>query len=443
MDEADINVILGSLLGVADPFSKTVISAYKPNVTHNTNVTKISSQKFSMNTLETCADFLNIQVKGDNDIALFSNKPTIADRIILAIEALFPALCDGCDSYYNNEFDKEDDDIPYHCYACFQGSHNCSQIKDKLIETKDYPVGFVWLCHGCKAKINPMKPPKRSRSTSINQTPSVPGTPPVSVDTPKLDRPPFKNEVLQKRLAGLDQKKDPNPKEGENNEGADKNTQKVCPRYKARRCPHGRDGQTEIEGKPCPFSHPKICRRYSSYGTHPRYGCRRGKDCFYYHPRLCRNSTQNKHCAVEGCTFTHLKGTMRGLEIREVPKEPEMLSTQIRGHTTDRRREEGTRPYRPVAASNSPSSSNTDNNNFLQLMGLVNTMQETFRQEIASLKSSLSNISLASQSNPADQSKVHSQFLPAQVPMFPSQVGSLMPNWMPAPSQTNFQPHCY
>ena len=67
-----------------------VISEYSPRVAHSTNLSKMSAAKFSLPSLECCADFLGIRLKNLDDSKLFSSKAALADRVILAIEALFP-----------------------------------------------------------------------------------------------------------------------------------------------------------------------------------------------------------------------------------------------------------------------------------------------------------------------------------------------------------------
>ena len=90
------NIIIGNLLSVADLTSKTVILS--------TIVTKFLLPKFELSTLEQCVYFINIAVivKDSEHNALFSNKATLADRIILEIYELFPARRENSDSMYTN-----------------------------------------------------------------------------------------------------------------------------------------------------------------------------------------------------------------------------------------------------------------------------------------------------------------------------------------------------
>ena len=166
MNNADIitnDIIIGKLSSVADAISKTVISAYNDKVAHATNVSKMSASKFNLAALERCAEFLNVKIVDSAGNALFSNKNALANRIILAIKALFPSHCDDCQAAYHNEFDSEEP-IPFKCFVCFRGSHNCSQITDKAVNAENLTTGHVWICNKCKLTFNPVKPPKKVRN---------------------------------------------------------------------------------------------------------------------------------------------------------------------------------------------------------------------------------------------------------------------------------------
>ena len=125
---------------------------------------------------------------------------------------------------------------PFLCFSCFQGSHNCSQISEKLRYTANVPLGFVWLCHGCKAKINPVNPPKRTRTASVSHTPSGANTPKQNTQPPLL-----KEDDLQQRLSNIDRGGEEQTEHTNANGRGD--STKVCPRYKTRNCPHGNDGK--------------------------------------------------------------------------------------------------------------------------------------------------------------------------------------------------------
>ena len=48
----------------------------------------------------------------------------------------------------------------------------------------------------------------------------------------------------------------------------------VCNKLKHGSCPHGISGKTEHRGKVCDFLHPKLCKKYTRYGSGGRYGCK-------------------------------------------------------------------------------------------------------------------------------------------------------------------------
>jgi len=424
-DAKAVDVVIGKLLTVADVISKTVISEYSPRVAHSTNLSKMSAAKFSLPSLECCADFLGIRLKNQDDSKLFSSKAALADRVILAIEALFPQVCEECESNYTIVFDSEETP-PLTCFSCFQGSHDCSQIREKLsVPSTNRPLGFVWLCHGCKVKINPFKPAKRSRTVSVSN--SISNSVSINVshnasaaNTPKHNIPAtvITEADLQQRLSVTN-----TDREAEDQTGGT-NPVKVCPRYiRTRDCPHGKYGKDLVEGEPCPLRHPKLCHKYCGNGTNSKFGCKKGKNCEFFHPRLCRDSLKHKHCPAEDCTFAHLRGTLRG------PDRPRRPSSRERPRRYRDRSSSRSRPAenraaghanrRPRANSRAaalgteenraandlhvrrPSSSSIDNNaHFLQIMGLVTAMQEDFRKEIAEMKSSLSNLSLAPSAPP-------------------------------------------
>ena len=98
------------------------------------------------------------------------------------------------------------------------------------------------------------------------------------------------------------QKNDDAHKESEN---------QICPLYLEAKCPHG------LRGRNCGLEHPRRCRRYCSFGTEYRTGCRRGKNCWFWHPKICLNSAKLKICLNQSCKDVHLKGTQR----RQVPKD--------------------------------------------------------------------------------------------------------------------------
>ena len=137
----------------ADTVTQNVISTYDFSVSHNTNVTKISSSKFGPDDLETCGKFLGLTTRDDNDKKIFTNKPTIADRIVIKIESYFTSVCQECNEQYRAPFEEDSILVPrLRCYMCFQPSHICEKIL-KFLQSPDQadvlPSGTAWLCRRC------------------------------------------------------------------------------------------------------------------------------------------------------------------------------------------------------------------------------------------------------------------------------------------------------
>ena len=76
---------------IGDPASKLVISAYSHVARHSINVKALASSKFKSEQLELCADFLRLQTRDENNQAIYTNKATLADRIVTKIESHFPS----------------------------------------------------------------------------------------------------------------------------------------------------------------------------------------------------------------------------------------------------------------------------------------------------------------------------------------------------------------
>lgn len=515
--EAERKLTFGKLLMVSDEISRTVLTVfdYRPSVKRVANTKKMTSSKFTIEILETCAKFLNIPVQDEHDVALYSNKDPLATRIVDGIEALFPSHCAACKTDYSTEFDrevkddKEDADQSdvidtLSCYRCFQESHTCDQQNDalkalkELGKTSPLPTGMVWLCHECTAELNPIIPPKRKRLNTAGGTQSVPGTPnpgtPTNGRTNEQDNvnkvAPDKNLLdkseLSKALREAADKSSGLERESKQTQRLSYNTvtsTKVCPKYLTRNCPHGRSGTIEVDGDMCQFVHPKLCRRYCEDGNDRRYGCTRRR-CLYYHPKLCWNSTERRHCPDESCPFTHLRGTTRDSQDptqreRARPREERNgygnrcdNDAATRPRNTYSRHDGPTRRRKDTVTQESGEDRQKDNQterrtapqlvtheaaqenkgmshaDFLQLMGLVTSMQgefkrvattqDEFRKEMANIKLNLNNVSLATQ-RPSAEHMISSQYMPQAPPML-NLTSYPMPSSQPGPGA---QQYCY
>ena len=295
--EASIGEILRLADEPSDNNSKEIISAYKQDVNHNTNVANISSSKIKLEKLENCATFLNIAIINQTtNKKIFSNKSLLADRIVLRIESLFPQKCKECEQDYCCSLDS---DILFECFLCTQLSHNCESIKIKYaaMKNENLPLGMVWLCHGCHEKNNhfqqviskrvvtsPSPPPPLAESSAPLPPPSSSPPPPLTESSP-----PPTAQVIDRTTAPL----------------------KICPEYIYGKCKHGINGNKMVEGQKCKFSHPKRCIKYCKFGSSSHLGCNFGSSCRWFHPILCKYSVMYGNCSNQNCTYVHLTNTQR------------------------------------------------------------------------------------------------------------------------------------
>jgi hypothetical protein len=348
--DISIRTAIGNLLLKANnELVKKVITAFDPSASRSVATKVLSS--FNLNMLEPCAEFLNIDL-ADGDGNKIYTKDTLVARIRYALHALLPSQCSDCTSMYMVDFEPEVHAPHYHCYMCFQGSHDCTAIKERYQATSATTKigGSIWLCNDCLTNSNPVKP---RRSKSRHDSVSLQETQPSSSSQSRAASPePEKEEVPVSQ-----NQRDP--------------SDRVCQKYKTGKCPHGIRGNKLIKDEKCAFSHPKRCFKYCNAGDNKKYGCKKGKDCTYFHPKLCRDSVKAKLCTDLNCTFVHLKGTLR--------KNPPKAKKDSPGDTR-------TNPP-PVPENKVTPNYSSD---FLELKLLIESMEYRYQQEMSSLKSSIS-----------------------------------------------------
>ena len=327
-------MVIGGLMAKADTPTKSVITAYDPSKDRTTNRTVLGGSKFQASTLDACVNFFKIATIDENGNRIYSNKPSLAMRIILEIETFFPTICGQCDEEYCNKFDSPTSPA-LQCFLCFQGSHSCEQTAEATANLHAIPTalphgsGTVWLCKLCLMQNNPV-PSKRSKSNRNH----CPSTASVAASThTSLTVIPVENkqsgitaDELCKKLAVVHHQQQqtasltspptslspgatPDPGPPSTKKPSDDH---ICAEYKLGKCPHGVSGRTLHQGETCKKSHPKRCRKFTRFGNDPSKGCTLGSGChFYYHPQQCKNSVQNKQCFNEKCTLVHMVGTIR------------------------------------------------------------------------------------------------------------------------------------
>ena len=411
-----IGLVIGGLLAKADSISKTVLSAFDPSKDLEANAKVLGGSRFTPTVLDTCAQFLNIRIVDQNESRIFTNKPSLARRIILEIQSYYPAICSGCDTEYSVEFDS--DSPALRCFLCFQGCHDCSSFTSPDLSSS--PSGTVWLCRSCHMINNPVKQKKsktKSGSTPGSKVATGSNTPVQS--EPKVS---FSADVLSHRLSEISHQQQqsqqlPSGATGNTNPNTRPD---ICEKLKVGKCPHGISGKTQHNGRACDKFHPKWCYRFARNGRKGKYGCRKGDKCLFYHPKHCPSSVSDKTCLSEECTLVHLVGTKRHRfseeqSYRRSDRQRSRSGDSNRDSNRNARSGQNNIPRR--SRNESQSEGLQDIGNFLELRSLLTSFQENFQKEIQSLKSDIASqeTKLASLM-PSFSQHVIKQFLPQATP---------------------------
>lgn len=291
------DMVIGELLTAADAVCRSVLSAYSHSFNHAKNVSTVSSSKFPLDSLEQCANFLGLKTRDENNGKIYSNKPTLADRIVLKIESHFETDCLDCNQKYRIKLGETP---RLTCFLCFQGSHNCEKYTSFTDTPNPSPLGNIWICSGCFKKNDLVAPIKIRKRSNSGQSVSF-------VETPAEDEDRKEESVLNGEVIS-------------NDESESRSQNPSCKRYLKNACPHGITGKKQVNGKTCEEHHPKRCYRYVKEGPKSKRGCNKGKRCEYFHPILCKYSVKNRRCTNKECTFVHLRGTKRWPESEDKPR---------------------------------------------------------------------------------------------------------------------------
>ena len=425
-----INVVIGELLSKADSISKKVIDAFDPSKDDSQNRSLLSSARFSCPDLENCAKFLLIDLQDSEGRTLFSNKVSLANRIILQVMSFYPAIYAKCDNEYSVEFGSESKPA-LHCFLCFQGSHDCNEFVPKL--GGPLPLrGTIWLCKSCHDNNDPVKP-SMSMSKAGNKDPSrhTPGsgkasgsgTPDLQSNKPCVS---FNNVELQNKLEELQQQQSqqeilenvPNADAPNINNRLDE----ICDLFKVGKCPHGVSGKTAVNGKPsCTKLHPKRCMRFVNHRKNKRYGCKHGSNCTRFHPKHCSSSLADKTCFEVECTLVHQVGTKRikppdNKQSYRKKDSDNRSDNQRRGKNppAQHRSSSENRPRTSCQSRQAPDSINHQRSDFLEVKSLLTSLEVKMQKEMEDLKSKITQQeSRISSFLPDVNQRLLSQFIPA------------------------------
>ncbi len=383
-----------------------MLTAFDSSKDVSVNKSVLGGSRFSAAALNSCAQFLDIETEAPSGERIYTNKPSLANRIILEIQSLYPIMCAECDKEYSIIFDS-DSKPPLRCFICFQGCHDCAAYEPPT-DAKAPPKGTVWLCKSCHDNSNPIKP-KKPKSKPSSKAPSKQATP---APTPGSNTPApgqnqqqiqFSETELQNKLdealrnqqqhdlSCIDKSKRPNLRLGE-----------ICNLFKVGKCPHGLSGKTPTNGQSsCKMYHPKRCTKFIRNGTHRKYGCKRGDKCMFFHPQHCPTSISDKSCYSNDCTLVHPVGTKR-----HKPPDRDSSRSYKRHESNDRNPRSKSKPEpenrnRGNASSHKPRSYSQGEgisgqlqqkkDDFLEIRSLLTNFQSSFQKEIEELKSSIAN----------------------------------------------------
>ena len=454
--DSKIKIAIGELLRDADPISKLILGAYSHRAQHNVNVKVLSGSKFKTEQLESCAKFVGLKTRDEDNSAIYTNKPTLADRIITKIESFFPSMCHECGEEYQVKLNDPPTNQRLHCFLCLQPSHSCEPVQASIQMLQDLPsklAGNVWICSGCFEKNNPLlsnNQRKRAASVSVeNRTPS---------SSPALGQP---SQTSSRQPTEEPPQNTPPPPPGEPRQEVQQqdsisdipDERTNCQRYLNNQCPHGINGNKVINGESCKDYHPRRCYRYCKFGTKRRIGCQNGDSCSKLHPKLCKYSVRSSACYNENCKFVHLKGTKRNRDQDGHPEnQPQSQYRDVRDIQPQQgianRRMPTTPAHRPVQRTrfNSTTSEripevpsqgfNNTSSEVSFLVRMIQDMKSDFQKDISQLRDTIQHQTIHWNPPAFPTAPPHPQ-CPAQVinpqelqtPYLPPQQGHTIPLW--------------
>ena len=348
--EVQCKVVLGKLIDQSQGEAKSFFSTYDVKDDISENEKKLT--RFNLPTIKKCAELLSVRMEDDSGRTL---KKNLLKRVVYKILALMPSDCPECKSMYTTEINEQP---IFACHLCTRGSHDCVAIKNFKDSLPDALIeGFVWLCVGCR---------KTEHGT---QTRGIP----VNEISPN-DIPGNLDSLQNQETPTTDSSGTPHLQEIKT---------RVCDKFKRGNCSHGISGRRIVNGKTCPFSHPKRCRKFCNFGSWGSKGCKNGISCKSFHPILCKFSVQRKLCIKEGCTYVHLRGTARTRDSNENSYE-----NNARG------RNEVRSSRRPMVSSPSDGTvdANSDGSDFLQLKKMIEDLRLSQERELATMRMEMSKM---------------------------------------------------
>ena len=227
----------------------------------------------------------------------------VAEKVLLALEALLPDICLSCDTEYCVD---RTDSPSLKCMRCLQGvREECLQGVAGLADLFGPQEGSLGaLSFTCKHCLTRKLPGRSNRAPA---TPTPP--PPVQQGQQGHDVQVLPPQVHQEEVVHAPEPP-PLPHTDEvsaivadTDSDSSRNTnfsQRICEAFKKGICPHGASGKT---GGNCSDSHPKRCPAFLKWGSkHTDHGCS-GSDCGKLHPVMCPRSDNQLQCFNKNCPY--------------------------------------------------------------------------------------------------------------------------------------------
>ena len=354
----------GVLEGTIDEKSDDIFKFYDFEKSTNDNL-KALCENFDAKELANAVTYIKTQYKESHQLLVqrvskSRNKMGIAGDIKSFLNGILPIKCEACnDTYCHTEtVNTEGNEVT--CLICKRFSHK-QCYADKPVPT---PQRY-YICSICVDSIETRKQAASQANKEQNDIDQLDLS--YSDRMSSVSSPGSQEEIPSGQGTPVTPQQQDADRDKRMEDARRESEGQICPLYLKAECPHG------LRGRNCSYEHPRRCRRYCSYGTQYKFGCRRGKNCWYWHPNLCLNSVRLKMCLNQNCKDVHLKGTQR----RQVPRE-----------NITQREHEIERPQRPDPWSQDPTQNNNLQTDKVQSMR-PNDQNDFLRKQLEQMKADI------------------------------------------------------
>ena len=281
----------------------TILGSWDPSKPGNEIVTYWSAgRRFSAPLLRAALAWLTNTREADHDKKL--KKVDVANKVLIALEALLPEVCGVC----NQEYVTERTDAPsLRCSGCHTGFHEPCLESLGVGNIPDMPGKMLWLCKHCAPRFTVMTavggPKGASRPRASRRCAPVAPTPAASEgDTVG----PLPDQQVTAETGEVEdiQGQGDTPSHSESSSATTiqeaGTSGVVCAAFMRGECRHGISGKKDGI---CLDIHPKRCPAYMKWGSKDDRGCSMVQEtCSKAHPKLCPRSLELK-CFDRDCPY--------------------------------------------------------------------------------------------------------------------------------------------